>query len=37
DIIINYVGPVVGTYGGPESLNVFFMSDHRQNHIIDIN
>ncbi|NFJ06903.1 DegV family protein, partial [Clostridium botulinum] len=37
DIIINYVGPVVGTYGGPGSLNVFFMSDHRQNHIIDIN
>ncbi|NFV12285.1 DegV family protein [Clostridium sporogenes] len=37
DVIINYVGPVVGTYGGPGSLNVFFMSDHRQNHIIDIN
>ncbi|EJO5347879.1 DegV family protein [Clostridium botulinum] len=37
DVIINYVGPVVGTYGGPGSINVFFMSDHRQNHIIDIN
>ncbi len=37
DVIINYVGPVVGTYGGPGSLNVFFISDHRQNHIIDIN
>ncbi|NEZ46570.1 DegV family protein [Clostridium niameyense] len=36
EIIINYVGPVVGTYGGPGALAVFFMGKHRQNHIIDI-
>ncbi len=37
DVIINYVGPVVGTYGGPGALAVFFMGQHRQNHIIDVN
>ena len=35
DIIFNYVGPVVGTYGGPGSLSVFFIGKHRQNHIIE--
>lgn len=37
DVIINYVGPVVGTYGGPGALAVFFVGKHRQNHIVDIN
>lgn len=37
DIIINYVGPVVGTYGGPGALAVFFVGKHRQNHIVDVN
>lgn len=37
DVLINYVGPVVGTYGGPGALAVFFMGQHRQNHIIDVN
>lgn len=37
DILINHVGPVVGTYGGPGSLTVFFIGKHRQNHILDVN
>ncbi|MFL0270017.1 DegV family protein [Candidatus Clostridium radicumherbarum] len=37
DVIINYVGPVVGTYGGPGALAVFFVGKHRQNHIVDVN
>lgn len=36
EIIINYVGPVVGTYGGPGALAVFFVGKHRQNHMIDV-
>ena len=36
DILINVVGPVVGTFGGPGSLTVFFIGKHRQNHIIDV-
>ncbi|NMM65737.1 DegV family protein [Clostridium sp. P21] len=30
DIIINYVGPVVGTYGGPGSLTLFFLGKERE-------
>jgi EDD domain protein, DegV family len=37
DVVINYIGPVVGTYGGPGALAVFFMGKHRQNHVIDVN
>jgi DegV family protein with EDD domain len=37
DILINYIGPVVGTYGGPGALAVFFVGKHRQNHIVDVN
>jgi DegV family protein with EDD domain len=37
DVIINYIGPVVGTHGGPGALAVFFVGKHRQNHIIDVN
>lgn len=36
EIMINQIGPVVGTYGGPGALAVFFVGKHRQNHIIDI-
>ncbi|WP_040214482.1 DegV family protein [Clostridium polynesiense] len=35
-ISINFIGPVVGTYGGPGALAVFFIGKHRQNHIIDV-
>lgn len=36
DVVINYIGPVVGTYGGPGALAVFFLGKHRQNHVIDM-
>ncbi|KEI17384.1 DegV family protein [Clostridium haemolyticum] len=36
NVIINDIGPVVGTYGGPGALAVFFIGKHRQNHVIDI-
>jgi DegV family protein with EDD domain len=36
DVLINYVGPVVGTYGGPGAMAVFFVGKHRQNHLIDL-
>ncbi|KEI14978.1 hypothetical protein Z959_08635 [Clostridium novyi B str. ATCC 27606] len=36
NVIINNIGPVVGTYGGPGALAVFFIGKHRQNHVIDI-
>lgn len=35
NISFNFIGPVVGTYGGPGALAVFFFGSHRQNHIID--
>jgi DegV family protein with EDD domain len=37
EVLINHIGPVVGTYGGPGALAVFFIGKHRQNHIIDVN
>jgi DegV family protein with EDD domain len=37
DVVVNHIGPVVGTYGGPGALAVFFVGKHRQNHIIDVN
>lgn len=36
NVVINYIGPVVGTYGGPGALAVFFMGEHRQNHVIEL-
>jgi DegV family protein with EDD domain len=36
EVIINHIGPVVGTYGGPGALAVFFIGKHRQNHMIDV-
>lgn len=35
DVLINYIGPAVGTYGGPGALAVFFMGKERQHHIIE--
>jgi DegV family protein with EDD domain len=34
NVILNYIGPVVGTFGGPGALAVFFMGKERQHHII---
>lgn len=36
DILINHVGPVVGAFGGPGNLAIFFVGKHRQNHVIDL-
>ncbi|KEI07086.1 DegV family protein [Clostridium botulinum] len=36
NVVINDIGPVVGTYGGPGALAVFFIGEHRQNHVIDV-
>ncbi|AKN29520.1 fatty acid-binding protein DegV [Clostridium carboxidivorans P7] len=32
DVIINYVGPVVGAYGGPGALALFFLGKKREIH-----
>ena len=29
DVIINFIGPVIGTHGGPGTLALFFMGKHR--------
>jgi len=34
DIYMNFIGPVVGTYGGPGAMAIFFMGKERQHHII---
>ncbi|MFU0800301.1 MAG: DegV family protein [Xylanivirga thermophila] len=36
DVIINHMGPVIGSYGGTGALVVFFMGKPRQGHIIDV-
>lgn len=35
DVYINFIGPVVGTYGGPGAMAVFFMGKERQHHIVE--
>ncbi|MCY6369050.1 DegV family protein [Clostridium ganghwense] len=35
DVLLNYIGPAVGTFGGPGALAVFFMGRERQHHIIE--
>ena len=35
DVLINPIGPVVGTHGGPGALAVFFWGKKRQQHIIE--
>ncbi len=34
EVLINTIGPVVGTYGGPGALAIFFMGKERQQNII---
>lgn len=33
DIIMSYIGPVVGTYGGPGALAVFFLGKEKEAHV----
>jgi DegV family protein with EDD domain len=35
EVLINYIGPVVGTHGGPGALAVFFVGKDRQHHVIE--
>ncbi len=35
DVVINEIGPVVGRFGGPGALAVFFKGMERQHHIIE--
>jgi len=35
DVLINPIGPVVGTHGGPGAIAVFFWGKERQQHIIE--
>jgi len=34
EVLINEIGPVVGTHGGPGAMGIFFMGKERQNHVI---
>ena len=34
DAVIDYIGPVVGVYGGPGALALFYMGKERQHHVI---
>ena len=36
DVIIHYIGPVVGSFSGPGAMAVFFVGEQRQHHVIDI-
>lgn len=36
EVIIHYIGPVVGRFSGPEALAVFFIGESRQHHVMDI-
>lgn len=36
EVIIHFIGPVVGTFSGPEALAVFFIGESRQHHVVDI-
>lgn len=36
EVIIHYIGPVVGRFSGPGALAVFFIGESRQHHVIDI-
>lgn len=35
DVLINPIGPVVGTHGGPGAMAIFFWGKERQQHIIE--
>lgn len=34
EVLINEIGPVVGTHGGPGAMGIFFIGKERQNHVI---
>jgi DegV family protein with EDD domain len=36
EVIIHFIGPVVGRFSGPGALAVFFIGESRQHHVIDI-
>ena len=36
DVLIHYIGPVVGRFSGPGGMGVFFIGEKRQHHVIDI-
>ena len=36
EVLIHYIGPVVGRFSGPGALAVFFIGEPRQHHVIDI-
>ena len=36
EVLIHYIGPVVGRFSGPGALAVFFIGESRQHHVIDI-
>lgn len=35
DVIINYIGPVIGTHGGPGAMDIFFYGKERQRSVIE--
>jgi DegV family protein with EDD domain len=36
EVIIHFIGPVVGRFSGPGAMAVFFIGEARQHHVIDI-
>lgn len=36
EVIIHYIGPVVGRFSGPGALAVFFIGETRQHHVVDV-
>lgn len=36
EVIIHFIGPVVGRFSGPGALAVFFIGEERQHHVVDI-
>jgi len=36
EVIIHFIGPVVGRFSGPGGMGVFFIGEARQHHVIDI-
>ncbi|MGH4119416.1 DegV family protein [Clostridium sp.] len=36
EVIIHYIGPVVGRFSGPSALAVFFVGEERQHHVVDV-
>lgn len=36
EVLIHFIGPVVGRFSGPGGMGVFFIGEKRQHHIIDI-